>query len=79
MILILVVFIFVYIGFEHSIANMGTFSFALLGGGTLTLRDDLHNLLYSTFGNVIGGVLLVGMPFSYLNPREREEQIGLQD
>jgi nitrite transporter NirC len=75
MILILVVFIFVYLGFEHSIANMGTFSMAILGGGSLTIDDALHNLLYSTVGNVVGGVLLVGLPFSYLNPREREEQL----
>ena len=75
LILVLVVFIFVYLGFEHSIANMGTFSMAILAGGTLTMGDALHNLLYSTIGNVIGGVLLVGLPFSYLNPREREEQL----
>jgi formate/nitrite transporter FocA (FNT family) len=75
LVLILVVFIFVYLGFEHSIANMGTFSMAILGGGTLTVGEALHNLLYSTLGNVVGGVLLVGLPFTYLNPREREEQM----
>ena len=75
LILILVVFIFVYLGFEHSIANMGTFSMTFLGGGNLALGDALHNLLYSTLGNVVGGVLFVGLPFSYLNPREREEQM----
>src|SRR5215831_1917670 len=75
LVLILVVFIFVYLGFEHSIANMGTFTMAMLGGGTLTVGDALHNLLYSTIGNVIGGVALVGLPFTYLNPREREEQM----
>jgi nitrite transporter NirC len=74
LVLLLVVFIFVYLGFEHSIANMGTFSMAILGGGALTLGEALHNLLYSTVGNVVGGVLLVGLPFTYLNPREREEQ-----
>ena len=73
--LILIVFIFVYLGFEHSIANMETFSMAILGGGALTLGEALHNLLFSTVGNVVGGVLLVGLPFTYLNPREREEQI----
>jgi nitrite transporter NirC len=54
---------------------MGTFSMAILGGGELSLSEALHNLLYSTIGNVVGGVLLVGMPFTYLNPRERQEQI----
>lgn len=76
LILILVVFIFVYLGFEHSIANMGTFSMAMLGGSSLGLGDALYNLLYSTAGNIVGGVLLVGLPFTYLNPREREEQMA---
>lgn len=75
LVLILIVFIFVYLGFEHSIANMGTFSMAFLGGGSLTMGEALHNLFYSTVGNVVGGVLLVGLPFAYLNPREREEQM----
>lgn len=75
LVLVLIVFIFVYLGFEHSIANMGTFSMAILGGGSVTVGEALHNLLFSTAGNVIGGVLLVGLPFTYLNPREREEQL----
>jgi nitrite transporter NirC len=75
LILVSVVFIFVYLGFEHSIANMGTFAMAILGGGGLAIGDAAHNLLYSTAGNIVGGVLLVGLPFAYLNPREREEQL----
>jgi nitrite transporter len=75
LVLILIVFIFVYLGFEHSIANIGTFAMAMLGGGALTLGEALHNLLFSTIGNVVGGVLFVGLPFTYLNPREREEQM----
>ena len=75
LVLILIIFIFVYLGFEHSIANMGTFSLAMLGGSTLSAGDALHNLFYSTIGNVVGGVVLVGLPFTYLNPREREEQL----
>jgi nitrite transporter NirC len=75
LVLVLIVFIFVYLGFEHSIANMGTFSMAMLGGGALTVGEALHNLLFSTLGNVVGGVLLVGLPFTFLNPREREEQM----
>ena len=49
---------------------------AMLGGGTLTLADALHNLLYSTAGNLVGGIVFVALPFTYLNPREREEQTG---
>jgi nitrite transporter NirC len=74
-VLVLVVFMFVYLGFEHSIANMGTFSMAILGGGSLTLADAIHNLVYSTAGNIVGGVVFVGLPFVYLNPGEREEQL----
>jgi len=73
--LILIVFIFVYLGFEHSIANMGTFSMAMLGGGALTMGEAVHNLIFSTAGNIVGGVLFVALPFTYLNPREREEQM----
>jgi nitrite transporter NirC len=75
LVLVSIVFIFVYLGFEHSIANMGTFSMAILGGGEVTLAGAAHNLLYATLGNIVGGVLLVGLPFTYLNPREREEQL----
>ena len=48
---------------------------AMLGGGALTMSEALHNLLFSTVGNVVGGVLFVGLPFTFLNPREREEQM----
>src|SRR5689334_16625004 len=58
----------------------------LAGAGSLVLPADhalfdgaLHKALWSTLGNVVGGVLLVGLPFTYLNPREREEQITLLD
>lgn len=64
--LILVVFVFLYLGFEHSIANMGTFSFSLLGAGTLTLGESLRNLTWSTLGNLLGGGLLVGAVHVYL-------------
>ena len=48
---------------------------AMLGGATLTMGEAVHNLIFSTAGNIVGGVLFVGLPFTYLNPREREEQM----
>ena len=65
LVLILIVFIFVYLGFEHSIANMGTSRWRFSGAAP-DVGEALHNLLYSTIGNVVGGVLLVGLPFTYL-------------
>lgn len=64
--IILVVFTFLYLGFEHSIANMGTFVFALLGRGTLTSVDAARNLLFSTAGNLVGGAVLVGWVYGVL-------------
>jgi nitrite transporter NirC len=48
-------------GFEHSIANMFTFSLALLGNAPdVTLGGVLANLAWVTLGNAIGGMLMVG-------------------
>ncbi len=73
-VLILVVFIFLYLGFEHSIANMGTFAMSLLGNGTITIGDALYNLAFATLGNIVGGVVFVGLPFAYINPGENSPQ-----
>ena len=72
--LILIVFIFLYLGFEHSIANMGTFSMSLLGHGTLTLGDAAFNLLFSTAGNIVGGALFVGLPYRFLSPGTKQPE-----
>lgn len=64
--MILVVFTFLYLGFEHSIANMGTFVFSLLGQGALTFADAGRNLLFSTLGNLVGGAVLVGGVYGVL-------------
>ena len=63
--IVLVVFIFLYLGFEHSIANMGTFCFAVLGGGDLSLLGVARNLALTTLGNLMGGAILVGVATAY--------------
>ncbi|MFT4171123.1 MAG: formate/nitrite transporter family protein [Rhodocyclaceae bacterium] len=67
MAMILIVFMFLYLGFEHSIANMGTFVMSLLGNGQITLGDALYNLVFSTAGNIVGGAF-VGLAYRYLSP-----------
>lgn len=71
LVLLLVVFMFLYFGGEHSIANMGTFAMALFGHGTITVPDALYNLAFATLGNIIGGVLFMALPFAYINPSEK--------
>ncbi|WP_312519864.1 formate/nitrite transporter family protein [Massilia sp.] len=51
-------------GFEHSVANMFTFSLALFGHiEGVTLQGALDNLAWVTLGNTIGGVLMVGVGY----------------
>jgi nitrite transporter NirC len=56
------VMMFAACGFEHSVANMFTFSLALLTEhpGNVTLGGAIANLAWVTLGNAIGGMLMVG-------------------
>ena len=66
----LAVMSFVVAGFEHSIANMGTFSigYFLLGG--LPMNLVLKNMLFVTIGNIIGGAFLLGWPIKAMSIEE---------
>ena len=70
--MMIIVMTFVLPGFEHSIANMGTFSmtFTALGTGISWSGVWLHMLL-STLGNIIGGSILLGLPI-YLMIRPKK-------
>ena len=61
-------------GFEHSIANMTVLSVALLdsaGNTAITLTGYCYNLILVTLGNMIGGALLVGVPY-FVGSREKK-------
>lgn len=60
--------LFVLCGYEHSVANM-TYLTAGLLQHNVTLSGALYNLLFSTIGNMIGG-LLVGI---YINLTESDK------
>ena len=49
-------FTFVFMGFEHCIANMTYLPLAILSGG-LDIAPALVNLLFVTLGNILGGFL----------------------
>jgi nitrite transporter NirC len=52
-------------GFEHSVANMTLFNIAIFHtcGQTVSLTGYVYNLVIVTIGNMIGGILLVALPY----------------
>ena len=46
---------FVLLGFEHSVANMYLIPQGIFAGASVSAGAFLHNLLFVTIGNVIGG------------------------
>ena len=60
--IIAVITTFVLAGFEHSVANMATFSlYALLVPGA-DFAGIAWNMVWVTLGNIIGGAVLLGLP-----------------
>jgi formate/nitrite transporter FocA (FNT family) len=65
---------FVAAGFEHSIANMYFFPFAMLLGAPLSWTDLAHNLVPVIAGNLVGGSVLVALVYYviYIRPVRRQ-------
>ncbi len=57
--------IFVAAGYEHSVANMFTFSMALIGDhpANITVGGAVHNLIWVTLGNLIGGSVFMALGY----------------
>lgn len=65
-------FAFITSGFEHSIANMTIFSIGLLIPHTeaVSLTMAAYNLFYVTLGNMVGGAVVLALPYWYIGTRE---------
>lgn len=65
------VVVFFAAGFEHSIANMGIFGFALYytPSETIHIGLALYNLFFATLGNIVGGALFVAGTYLHLNAK----------
>lgn len=66
------VFIFMYLGLEHSVANTvlfcTTFFFDLFHGTDyLVLSEAIQNVFWVLIGNYIGGGLLIGAYYAFIN------------
>ncbi len=56
------IFLFFYMGFEHSVVNMFLFPFALIMGGEFSVMDYLvWNEIPTALGNLVGGVAFTGL------------------
>lgn len=61
-------FAFITTGFEHSIANMTLMAVGILNpmGTAVSIGGYFYNLLMVTLGNMIGGIVLVALPYTYV-------------
>ncbi|ELP87347.1 hypothetical protein EIN_096040 [Entamoeba invadens IP1] len=67
-ILSIFVMTFVSLGFEHSVANMFFLPLAQMYGAKINMLQIVWcNLIPVSFGNIIGGIVFVGIPFWYLH------------
>ena len=59
LVIIIPVFIFVSLGFEHSVANMYYLTIGKLIENSISFKDIfISNLLPVTMGNIIGGLIV---------------------
>ena len=69
---------FMAAGFEHCVANMFFLPYAMMlqatgvASGSVDLAGVLHNLSAATLGNLVGGVVLVGVSYWFVYGRGRD-------
>ena len=69
--IIFIIFIFAFLGFEHVIANFPAFSLAYFASNgaieAFTAGNVIHNLFWAFIGNFIGGGLIMGLGYAWLD------------
>lgn len=77
MLTMLPVVVFFAAGFEHSIANMGIFGLVLyyVPSEAINVSLALHNLVFATLGNIVGGALFVAGTYVHLNAKPADTKI----
>ncbi len=69
------IMLFFYMAFEHSIVNMFLFPFSMIMGGGFTIEDYLiWNELPTVLGNMVGGLVFVGLPLYYTHVKMSAER-----
>ena len=61
-------FVFFTAGYEHSVANMTLFGIVgMNAAGGISLAGMISNLIFVTLGNMIGGIVFVGLPYHIIS------------
>ena len=61
---------FVALGLEHSVTNIYIIPQGMILGADVTVGQSIwNNLIPVTIGNIIYGILFVGLPFYFLNTK----------
>jgi formate/nitrite transporter len=71
-------FAFIASGYEHSVANMTLLSVALIlpqHPEAVTAAGWLHNMVPVTLGNMVGGILFVGLAYWRISPVRKSEAV----
>jgi formate/nitrite transporter len=72
-VLMMGVTVFAYMGFEHVVANSALFAMALFERPeSVDLWHTGKNFLFSLVGNYVGGGLVIGLFYAYLNDHRRD-------
>jgi formate/nitrite transporter FocA (FNT family) len=70
LVMIVSVFIFAFLGFEHSVANTVLFTVVGLREG-IDVLAAAGNVAIALLGNFVGGGLLIGLYYAYVNDDSR--------
>lgn len=65
-----VIMTFVLAGFEHCVANMGTFSIGYLLLGNIGTASVIKSMIFVTAGNILGGAVLFGLSLYVSNGKD---------
>lgn len=74
--MVIAVFLFAFLGLEHSVANTALFLIYGLHFG-LNVAGAVGNVAIALVGNFIGGGILIGLYYAYANDSRRAERHGL--
>ena len=67
------IYVFMICGFEHSVANMTVMAVGLLdpnGVAGISVGGYVHNLLWVTLGNMLGGIFFVAWPYYMIQKKK---------